>query len=667
MTSESLGRVQNIVKRDLGLRRYCLYRGKTLCEAAMKNRLDKVKKFLSMIRVDRLSSIMWTDEKNFTVVVAQNSQNRCQLLTPGNKASRKRRKRERAKIEEQARHSNKTTEQSLPQQETIFQEQTVNTPMTQPKIPQNKPVRSSPPSTMQRNHLPGDMPPSPNRSYKLLQALLGASSASSGRQLKTNLLTEQSSKLKPVLHLYQVGLPCRLYCDASTQVIAGILKQVHPDGQVHHIQYLSRVLRAHERIYTVSELECLAILESVDKFRIYLTASHITNSNPFNIDTNGLHTITRKIIIPETLQHTLMNKVHQEYNHPGISQMTRIITTQYYCKGISKSIEKFVRSCHTCQIIKRPKGKLYGALGLIPPPQQPFDLISIDTIAGFSKYGHSKTYLHVIVDHLTRFAWTFPSKSTGTRTYIQTLKTVLKQGFPKCLLSDRAPAFTSEKFRKFLITHGKQPLLTTSNNPQANDSIERLNSTITGKLKLAYLENSKASWTQLVKRITQTEEFGKSLPSRSKGAEYRRRPTPFAPVQSPNSRMSPPSAKECHLSNQRQVADPQILECRAVQPLLQKMLAYFDMPLNLQNLFQKPTFVATGPLVTTQFPYGLPFHIPAHPDHSAIRTATCETRDRSLIYRYWSAAPCHSCSVRMITNCDMPLDLQDLFNVGIHP
>ncbi|UYV84642.1 hypothetical protein LAZ67_X002936 [Cordylochernes scorpioides] len=387
---------------------------------------------------------------------------------------------------------------------------------------------------------------------------------------------KESLTSKQVLHLYQVGLPCRLYCDASTQGIAGILKQVHPDGQVHPVQYFSRALRAHERNYTVSELECLAIVESVDKFRIYLTGikftiytdhqalqwlktiknpsgrlfrwslrlstynyeihylkgsqqyeadllsrnpfvgfvsadiikQHQPTASPFNIDTNGLHTITRKgvikIIIPETLQHTLMNKVHQEYNHPGISQMTRIITAQYYWKGISKSIEKFVKSCHTCKIIKRPKGKPYGALGQIPPPKQPFDLISIDTIAGFSKYGHSKTYLHVIVDHLTRYAWTFPSKSTSTLTYIQTLKTVLQPGSPKRLLSDRAPAFTSEKFRKFLITHGIQPLITTSNNPQANGLIERLNATITGKLRLAYLENPKASWTQLVKRVTQT-------------------------------------------------------------------------------------------------------------------------------------------------------------------
>ncbi|UYV62990.1 TRA2B [Cordylochernes scorpioides] len=86
---------------------------------------------------------------------------------------------------------------------------------------------------------------------------------------------------------------------------------------------------------------------------------HQPTASPFNIDTNGLHTITRKgvikIIIPETLQHTLMNKVHQEYNHPGISQMTRIITTHYYWKGISKSIENLSSRVTPAKSLKGPK------------------------------------------------------------------------------------------------------------------------------------------------------------------------------------------------------------------------------------------------------------------------------------------------------------------------
>ncbi|UYV73981.1 K02A2.6-like [Cordylochernes scorpioides] len=87
---------------------------------------------------------------------------------------------------------------------------------------------------------------------------------------------KESLTRKPVLHLYQDGLPCRLYCDASTQGIAGILKQVHPDGEIHPTQYYSRALRPHERNYTISELECLAIVESIEKFRIYLSGTKFT-------------------------------------------------------------------------------------------------------------------------------------------------------------------------------------------------------------------------------------------------------------------------------------------------------------------------------------------------------------------------------------------------------
>ncbi|UYV69956.1 hypothetical protein LAZ67_7001321 [Cordylochernes scorpioides] len=383
---------------------------------------------------------------------------------------------------------------------------------------------------------------------------------------------------QPVLHLFQEGLPCQLYCDASTQGIAGILKQVHPNNQIHPVQFYSRALRPHEQNYNISELECLAIIESVEKFRIYLTGTKFTifsdhhalqwlksiknpagrlfrwslrlstydyeiryikgtlqyeadllSRNPFcglldadtikihqnntpthphiTQDTNGLHTITRKgvtkILMPEKIRNTLLNKVHLEYNHPGISQMSRLVSGQYHWAGMSRDIKNHVNSCTTCQLTKHPKGPTYGELGQTPPATKPFDLISIDTVSGFAKYGNSKTHLHVIVDHMTRYAWTFPSKSTSTLTYIQAIKKVLVYGSPKRLLSDRAPAFTSEKFRRFLVAHGIQPLNTTSNNPQANGLCERLNSTITGKLRLLHLENPKTSWTKLDNKVTQ--------------------------------------------------------------------------------------------------------------------------------------------------------------------
>ncbi|UYV84897.1 hypothetical protein LAZ67_X003902 [Cordylochernes scorpioides] len=256
-----------------------------------------------------------------------------------------------------------------------------------------------------------------------------------------------------------------------------------------------------------------ADLLSRNPFCGFLSAAQIKEKQPLElpypnatINPEGLHTLTRKgvtkVIVPPSLQHTLINKVHVEYNHPGVSQMTRIISTQYTWRGMTHSIVKYVRSCPTSQLIKRPKGPNYGTLGQLPPVSHPFDTLSIDTIAEFSKYGSSKTYLHVIVDHLSRYAWTFPSKSTSTLTYLQCLKKVMQSNTPKCLLSDRAPAFTSPKFRRFLLRHGIQPLLTTSNNPQANGLCERLNATLTGKLRILHLENPKVSWIKLIKTVT---------------------------------------------------------------------------------------------------------------------------------------------------------------------
>ncbi|UYV61092.1 hypothetical protein LAZ67_1003374 [Cordylochernes scorpioides] len=381
----------------------------------------------------------------------------------------------------------------------------------------------------------------------------------------------------PILHLYKEGLPCQVYCDASTLGIAGILKQVHPDGNVYPVQYFSRTLRPHEKNYSISELECLAIVESVEKFRIYLMGRKFTifsdhhalqwlktiknpsgrlfrwslrlssyeyevryikaklqyeadllSRNPFcgfldttlikthqpppskesslTIDHNGLHTVSRKgvtkIIIPKPLIQQLLQTVHTQYNHPDISQMSRIISTQYYWQGMSKDIKQKVKTCPTCQLTKRPLGPTYGELSQPPEAKEPFDLLSLDTIAGFAKYGNTKIYLHVVVDHFSRYAWTFPSKSTSIITYQQVLKRVLQDGSPKRLLTDRAPAFTSPKFRSFLLNRNIHPLLTTRNTPQANGLCERLNATLTGKLRLLHLENPKIAWTKLVKRVT---------------------------------------------------------------------------------------------------------------------------------------------------------------------
>ncbi|UYV71982.1 hypothetical protein LAZ67_9001432 [Cordylochernes scorpioides] len=340
----------------------------------------------------------------------------------------------------------------------------------------------------------------------------------------------------------------------------------------------NRALRSYERNYTISELECLAIVECVDKFRVYLLGTRfviysdhhalqwlktikdptgrlfrwslrlsaydyevkylkgsrqyeadLLSRNPFCgflstgqikehqgelrrdtryiLNDKDLMTIIRrgvtKIIVPPSLRGTLLQRAHRDFNHPGISQMTRLIAAQYYWDGMTNDIRTHVRTCSVCQLVKPPKGPIYGELGQLPPAVLPYELVSLDTISGFAKYGNSQTCLHVVVDHATRYAWAFPSRSTSILTYTQVIKKVMQFGSPKRLLTDRAPAFTSPKFRRFLIRHNIGQLLTTSNNPQANGLSERLNATITGKLKLLRLQQPKTAWTKLLPQVLQ--------------------------------------------------------------------------------------------------------------------------------------------------------------------
>ncbi|UYV60401.1 hypothetical protein LAZ67_1001041 [Cordylochernes scorpioides] len=388
---------------------------------------------------------------------------------------------------------------------------------------------------------------------------------------------KSSLTASPVLHIFKEDLPCFLYCDASTLGISGILKQKDENGEEHPVQYFSRSLRKYEQNYSISELECLAIIESIEYFRVYLLGRHFTiysdhqalvylkniknpsgrlfrwslRLSPYTFDihylkgkkqleadllsrqpfcgfleaqqleghqhrvpekyqslinTDGLAIITEKgvprVVVPDTLRNKLLQKAHEWYNHPGITQLTRLITSQYYWDGMTKDINNYVRKCKICQIVKPPKGPTYGEMGTLPLAKEPYELMSMDTVAGFTKYGGNRAYLHVICDHMSRYCWTFPSKSTSTLTYIQTLKKVFQEGIPKNLLTDRAPAFTSAQFRRFLISQGIKPLYTTANHPQSNGLSERLNATITGKLKILHLEHPKQTWTKQIERVT---------------------------------------------------------------------------------------------------------------------------------------------------------------------
>ncbi|GFT59498.1 transposon Tf2-6 polyprotein [Trichonephila clavipes] len=151
---------------------------------------------------------------------------------------------------------------------------------------------------------------------------------------------------------------------------------------------------------------------------------------------------------------------------------------------------------------KKSTQKKYGLLEEVPVAEEPFEIISLDTVGGFNYHNSQKKYLHIVLDHATRYAWTFPSKSVTSETYTNCLKQIFSIQCPKQLLSDRNAAFTSSKFKKFLKHHNIRQLLTSANRPQCNGKNERVNQTLVAKLRCKVNSTTKTPWTKLLEQVT---------------------------------------------------------------------------------------------------------------------------------------------------------------------
>ncbi|XP_037958831.1 uncharacterized protein LOC119688217 [Teleopsis dalmanni] len=84
-------------------------------------------------------------------------------------------------------------------------------------------------------------------------------------QLKNALLTA------PVLKLFDPSAYTEIHTDASMYGYGAVLlPRDKNDNQLHHVQFMSHKMQAHQQKYHSYELEVLALEEALKKWRIYV-------------------------------------------------------------------------------------------------------------------------------------------------------------------------------------------------------------------------------------------------------------------------------------------------------------------------------------------------------------------------------------------------------------
>lgn len=209
-----------------------------------------------------------------------------------------------------------------------------------------------------------------------------------------------------------------------------------------------------------------------------------------------------KIVLSEEYSKSLIKKTHEEFCHIGIKQLQNKINPFY----TTKNLEKNIKVCKNCDICIKNKSRGQPKIGLMShlgPATKPFDIISIDTNGGFGGNRSTKKYLHLMVDHYTRYAYILTSKTQSSNDFIKLVKTISDCNNIGMILTDQYPGINSREFKDFLQKQNIPIIFTATNTPFSNGLNERLNQTLVNKIRCKINEKgNKSAWTTIAHQCT---------------------------------------------------------------------------------------------------------------------------------------------------------------------
>lgn len=225
-----------------------------------------------------------------------------------------------------------------------------------------------------------------------------------------------------------------------------------------------------------------------------------------------------KIILSEEFSIKFLRHIHKNFCHIGTKQMQMKIGPFYTAKNLTKNIENICKSCTVCIENKSRGQNKFGLMSHLGPATKPFQIMSIDTIGGFGGSRSTKKYLHLLVDHFTRYTYIVTSKTQKANDFIKLVKIAAETEDIGMILSDQYPGINSDEFKKFLDGKIIPIIFTAANCPFSNGLNERLNQTLVNRIRCKINENKnkKTAWTtvaqECVRKYNDTEHTVTGFP-----------------------------------------------------------------------------------------------------------------------------------------------------------
>ena len=230
-----------------------------------------------------------------------------------------------------------------------------------------------------------------------------------------------------------------------------------------------------------------------------------------NQDQKQTDTETIKYVAPPHMEQEIISSAHDSLGtgHPGITRTLDKINEKWYFPGKTAKVERFVKSCHFCQVTKTGKVGPKVPLGNPPRPEKPMDVISYDVVGPINTSDPNKFAL-TIIDLFTRYVWceTYRHTPTAEDIAICLLSIFENESYPRYLISDRGRNVDGETM-EFMTDYLKiKKLRSTSYHPQNLGLNERFHHVFGSMIRSTALQHQ-SNWSKYVPLLVNTYNHSK--------------------------------------------------------------------------------------------------------------------------------------------------------------
>lgn len=189
-----------------------------------------------------------------------------------------------------------------------------------------------------------------------------------------------------------------------------------------------------------------------------------------------------RVVIPHSCRRAVLEMLHEP--HMGIVKSKAMARSYVWWPGMDEEIEAKCKNCEVCAVEQdAPRGHTPCPW---PYPSTSWTRVHVDFMGPVL----GKLYL-VMVDSTSKWLEVFPVPSTTAGGTIEKLTEVFSRfGFPKQIVSDNGPPFTSREFAEFTSGNRIQHVFSAPYHPSSNGAAENAVKTVKRVVKKAVKQGS---------------------------------------------------------------------------------------------------------------------------------------------------------------------------------